>query len=46
MPILIIDVNIRPGEKKKIYVYDDDKAPELAKRFGEENSKLILKRYQ
>jgi len=34
---LIIDVNIRPGVKKKIYVYDGDTAEELTDKFGEEH---------
>jgi len=34
---LIIDVNIRPGVKKKIYVYDGDTADGLADKFGKEH---------
>jgi len=35
---LIIDVNLRPGEKKKIYVFDGDTADGLAENFSKENS--------
>ena len=40
IPLLIIDVNIRPGEKKKINVYDGDTAELLASRFAKEHSKF------
>ena len=36
--MLIIDVNVKPGEKKKIYVYEGDTASKLATKFAEENS--------
>lgn len=36
IPQLIIDVNIRPGVKKKIYVYHGDTADEIADRFSSE----------
>jgi hypothetical protein len=39
IPLLIIDVNIRPGVKKKIYVFDGDTADGLAERFAKEHSK-------
>lgn len=39
IPLLIIDVNIRPGVKKKIYVYDGDTADALADKFSKEHSK-------
>lgn len=39
IPLLIIDVNIRPGVKKKIYVFDGDTADALAERFSREHSK-------
>lgn len=38
IPLLIIDVNIRPGVKKKIYVYDGDTSEGLAERFSKEHS--------
>lgn len=41
IPLLIIDVNIRPGVKKKIYVFDGDTADGLADRFAREHSKLL-----
>lgn len=37
IPLLIIDVNLRPGEKKKIYVFDGDTADGLAENFSKEN---------
>jgi hypothetical protein len=37
IPLLIIDVNLRPGEKKKIYVFDGDTAEILAENFSKEN---------
>lgn len=42
IPLLIIDVNIRPGVKKKINVYDGDTAENLALKFAQEHSKNIL----
>jgi len=39
IPLLIIDVNIRPGVKKKIYVFDGDTAEALAEKFSKEHSK-------
>lgn len=46
IPLLIIDVNIRPGEKEKILVFDGDTAESLAEKFSEEHSKyLIIKFY-
>jgi hypothetical protein len=41
IPLLIIDVNIRPGLKKKIYVYDGDTSDTLAERFAKEHGKNI-----
>ena len=38
-PLLIIDVNIRAGEKKKLYVHEGDTAEELAEEFARQNSK-------
>jgi len=38
IPLLIIDVNIRPGVKKKIYVFDGDTADGLAERFSKEHN--------
>ncbi len=35
--MLIIDVNIRPGEKKQIIVYEGDTAEKLATNFVNEN---------
>lgn len=35
---MIIDVNIRPGVKKKIYVFDGDTAEGLAEKFAKEHS--------
>lgn len=40
-PLLIIDVNIRPGVKKKIYVMEGDSAEGLAEKFSAEHSKEI-----
>ena len=40
IPLLIIDVNIRPGVKKKIYVYDEDTSEALAERFSKEHGKI------
>lgn len=40
IPLLIIDVNIRPGVKKKIYVYDGDTSDALAERFSKEHGKF------
>ena len=40
IPLLIIDVNIRPGVKKKIYVFDGDTSEGLADKFSKEHSKL------
>ncbi len=37
IPLLIIDVNIRPGVKKKIYVFDGDTAEGLAEKFALEH---------
>lgn len=42
IPLLIIDVNIRPGVKKKINVYDGDTAESLASKFATEHSKFII----
>lgn len=42
IPLLIIDVNLRPGEKKKIYVFDGDTAEGLAEKFSKEHSKSTL----
>lgn len=39
IPLLIIDVNIRPGLKKKIYVYDGDTSEALAERFSKEHGR-------
>ena len=39
IPLLIIDVNLRPGEKRKIYVLDGDSAEGLAEKFSKEHSK-------
>jgi hypothetical protein len=39
IPLLIIDVNIRPGVKKKIYVFDGDTSEGLAEKFSKEHSK-------
>ena len=36
--LLIIDVNIRQGVKKKIYVYDGDTPEALAEKFAEEQN--------
>lgn len=41
IPLLIIDVNIRPGVKKKIYVFDGDTAEGLAEKFSEEHGKRL-----
>ena len=38
IPLLIIDVNIRQGVKKKIYVYDGDTPEALAEKFAEEQN--------
>lgn len=42
IPMLIIDVNIRPGVKKKIYVYDGDTSDSLAERFSKEHGKISI----
>ena len=42
-PRLIIDVNIKPGEKKKIIVYNGDTSKKLAENFAIENSKFFNK---
>ncbi|MCQ2818325.1 MAG: hypothetical protein MJ252_13745 [archaeon] len=39
VPLLIIDVNIRAGEKKKLYVHEGDTAEALAEKFARDNSK-------
>jgi hypothetical protein len=39
IPLLIIDVNIRPGVKKKIYVFDGDTPDGLSEKFSQEHSK-------
>ena len=41
IPLLIIDVNIRPGVKKKINVYDGDTAESLASKFAQEHSNIF-----
>jgi hypothetical protein len=38
IPLLIIDVNIRPGVKKKILVFEGDTAEGLAEKFAKEHS--------
>ncbi len=42
IPMLIIDVNVRPGVKKNIYVYDGDTSEALAVRFSKEHSKIDI----
>lgn len=42
IPLLIIDVNIRPGVKKKIYVFDGDSAEGLAEKFAEEHGMTLI----
>jgi hypothetical protein len=42
IPLLIIDVNIRPGVKKKIYVFDGDTSEGLSEKFAKEHSKSNL----
>ncbi len=42
IPLLIIDVSIRPGEKKKIYVYEGDTPESLTEKFAKENGKIGL----
>jgi len=44
-PRLIIDVNIKPGEKKKIVVYNGDTSQKLAENFAIENSKFFKEIY-
>jgi len=39
IPLLIIDVTIKPGDKKKIHICEGDTAEELAERFSQENGK-------
>jgi hypothetical protein len=41
LPLLIIDVNVKPGVKKKIYVHDGDTAESLAEKFAKEHSKIF-----
>ena len=36
-PILQIDVNLKHGMKKKVFVYEGDTSENLAKEFSEEN---------
>ena len=38
IPLLIIDVNIKQGVKKKIYVYEKDTPEELAEKFSKEHN--------
>ena len=38
IPLLIIDVNIRQGVKKKIYVYEGDTPEGLAEKFALEHN--------
>ena len=38
MPLLIIDVNIGNGVKKKIYVFEGDTSDVLAENFAKENN--------
>ena len=38
IPLLIIDVNIRQGVKKKIYVYEGDTPESLAEKFAKEHN--------
>ena len=38
MPLLIIDVNIREGLKKKLYVFEGDTPETLAEKFAQENN--------
>ena len=38
IPLLIIDVNIRQGVKKKIYVYEGDTSEALAEKFAKEQN--------
>ena len=38
IPLLIIDVNIKDGVKKKIYVYEGDTPELLAENFAKENN--------
>ena len=38
IPLLIIDVNIRQGVKKKIYVYEGDTPEGLAEKFAKEHN--------
>ena len=38
IPLLIIDVNIRQGIKKKIYVYEGDTPEALAEKFANDNN--------
>ena len=41
VPLLIIDVNLKPGVKKKIYVFDGDTPEQLALKFSQENSNYL-----
>ena len=38
IPLLIIDVNIKQGVKKKIFVYEGDTPEELAEKFAKEHN--------
>jgi len=42
IPQLIIDVNIRPGVKKKIHVYNGDTAEFLANKFSKDHGMLLI----
>lgn len=41
IPILYIDVNIEEGKKQRIIIYDNDKAVDLAREFGQKHSNFI-----
>ena len=38
IPLLIIDINIKEGLKKKLFVFEGDTPQILAQKFGKENN--------
>ena len=38
IPIIYVDVKIKEEKKERIIIYDNDKASDLAKEFGEKHS--------
>lgn len=40
---MVIDVNVKKGQKKKIYVYQGDNAKDLAAKFAIKNSSYVIR---